>query len=122
MLIALPKDPTIAEVVIKAALQRIAENNGVTIKEEDHDGVSVTWVTGDEAAGTPGVAYARIDGALIAAPTVKDLLPVLDLRVNGGDSLATVPRFQQVIRPLPDESLALGVVNGVATASVEVGP
>jgi hypothetical protein len=121
VLIALPKDPSIAEVVIKAALQRIAENNDVQIKEEEHNGISVTWVAGDEAAGTPGVAYARIDDALIAAPTVKDLLPVLDLRVNGGDSLGTVPRFEQVIRPLPDESLALGVVNGSQLAA-DIGP
>jgi hypothetical protein len=121
VLIALPKDPSIAEVVIKTALQRIAENNGVTIKEEEHGGVVVTWVAGDEVAGTPGVAYARIDDALVAAPTVKDLLPVLDLRVNGGDSLATVPRFEQVIRPLPDDSLALGVVNGSQLAA-DIGP
>ncbi len=121
VLIALPKDPSIAEVVLKTALQRIAENNGVAIKDEEHDGVSVTWVAGDEAAGTPGLAIARVDDALIAAPTVKDLLPVLDLRVNGGDSLATVPRFQQVIRPLPDESLALGVVNGSQLAA-DIGP
>jgi hypothetical protein len=121
VLIALPKDPSIAEVVLKTALQRIAENNGVTIKDEEHDGVRVTWVAGDETAGTPGLAIARIDDALIAAPTVKDLLPVLDLRVNGGDSLDTVPRFQEVIRPLPDESLALGVVNGSQLAA-DIGP
>ena len=121
VLIALTKDPSIAEVAIKTALQRIAENNGVTIEEEAHEGIRVTWVAGDEAAGTPGVAYARIDEALVAAPTVKDLLPVLDLRVNGGDSLATVPRFEQVIRPLPDDALALGVVNGSQLAA-DIGP
>lgn len=121
VLIALPKDPSLAEIALRAALTRIAENNGLTPQQETQDGITISFIPGDEATGRPGFATARVDDALIAAPTVKDLLPVLDLRVNGGDSLADSVRFKQVIRPLPSETLALGAINGSVLGSL-IGP
>lgn len=121
VLIALPKDPSLAEVALKAALIRVAGNNGLTPQQDTQDGITITFIPADKTTGMPGFAMARVENALIAAPTVKDLIPVLDLRVKGGDSLADNARFKQVIRPLPNETLALGAINGSALAT-DIGP
>lgn len=117
VLVAVSPNPSILAAALSLFLNSRAENTGMELQTTTYNGVTIASLPADSSSGTPGLAAATIDDAVIAATTPEELEPIIDLRASGGESLADIDAVAKVFAPLPASRLATGIVNGAALSA-----
>lgn len=88
------------------ALQRIASDQGASVTNQEHEGVTIR-----EAAGT---AWAVLEELVVLAPTADGVAQVLDVEAGRADSLSDDGAFREAMDRLPADHLAAVYVDSSA--------
>ena len=84
------------EAAAQAALNRVAEDDGATVSETDHQGVAIST--------TDGMAWAFVDDLLVVSSLADGIESTIDAR--SGESLADTDSFKRAMAELPPDHLA----------------
>ncbi|HLY36238.1 MAG TPA: DUF3352 domain-containing protein [Candidatus Limnocylindria bacterium] len=92
------------ESAARAALARVAAQEGATTSSETYQGVAITTFAGK--SGGEGGAFAIVDQMLVASADHATLLAAIDAAVGRSTSLADVAAFRSAMASLPADRLA----------------
>jgi hypothetical protein len=84
----------------------------VSVQTETYEGYAISYIPG--SANTEGQALALVDEVVVVATTTDDIKTVIDVVTGSTEPLADDANFQEVRSQLPEQTLAMGYVNGPA--------
>jgi hypothetical protein len=114
VILALPSDLAAAEAELRAALEQEAADRGVGIEETTYRDTPISSVPGNAASGIAGVSMAVVGEAVVLGVTASQFEPIIDRAAGDNEPISSIEGFDAALAAMPDDRIALGLLNGPA--------